>query len=60
MRSPAVVVDGGTAVLYADVVDVALSEDNDYETFRMPITQIWVRLGDDWKCLSGQAGPRLI
>jgi len=25
----------------------------------MPTTQVWVRSGDDWMCLSGHAGPRL-
>jgi hypothetical protein len=35
MRSPEVVVVGGPAVLYAEA-DVALSEGNVHETFRMP------------------------
>ena len=60
MRSPEVVVVGETAVLYTEAVDVVVSEGNDSETFRMPMTQVWVRVGDDWKCLSGHAGPRLI
>ena len=51
---------GGTAVLYAEEIDGALSEGTGHETFRMPMTQVWVRLGDDWKCLWGQAGPSLI
>ena len=51
---------GGTAVLYAEVIDVALSEGTGHERFRMPMTQVWVRLSDDWKCLHGHAGPRLI
>ena len=51
---------GGTAVLYAEVIDVALSEGTGDETFRMSMTQLSVRFGDDWKCLRGHAGPRLI
>jgi len=54
MRSPAVAVAGGTAVLCAEV---ALPERNDHETFRMPITQGWVRFGVDGEFLSGHAGP---
>lgn len=52
------VVVGDTAVLYAEVTDVVLSENDEPETFRMPMTQVWVRLNDTWKCLSGHAGPR--
>lgn len=53
-----VVVVGNTAVLYAEVTDVVLSEDDETETFRMPMTQVWVRLDRGWKCLAGHAGPR--
>ena len=53
-----VVVVGDTAVLYADVTDVVLSEDGEDETLRMPMTQVWVRLDRTWKCLAGHAGPR--
>lgn len=56
--NPEVVIVGETAVLYAQVADVVLGGDNT-ETFRMPMTQVWVRLGDDWKCLAGHAGPRM-
>ena len=55
---PEVVVVGDTAVLYAEVTDVIL-EDGDEVTFRMPVTQVWVRQQDDWRCLAGHAGPRL-
>jgi ketosteroid isomerase-like protein len=54
-----VVVVGDTAVLQAAVTDVVLSVDHEPETFRMPMTQIWVRLPDGWQCLAGHAGPRL-
>jgi len=52
-----VVVVGDTAVLYAEVTDVVLADDGS-ETFRMPMTQVWVRQDGDWKCLAGHAGPR--
>ena len=30
------------------------------EAFRMPMTQVWIHTGTDWKCLApGHAGPRL-
>lgn len=53
-----VVVVGDTAVLCADVTDVVLAENGEPESFRMPVTQVWVRLGHGWTCLAGHAGPR--
>ncbi|HET7691319.1 MAG TPA: nuclear transport factor 2 family protein [Nocardioidaceae bacterium] len=53
-----VVVVGNTAVLHAEVTDVVLSEDDETQIFRMPMTQVWVRLDNKWKCLAGHAGPR--
>jgi hypothetical protein len=53
-----VVVVGDTAVLRAEVVDVVLSGQGEPVTFRMPMTQVWVRQGDAWSCLGGHAGPR--
>jgi ketosteroid isomerase-like protein len=53
-----VVLVGDTAVLYAEVTDVVLSPDENAETFRMPLTQVWVRRDGRWKCLAGHAGPR--
>lgn len=53
-----VVVVGDTAVLHAEAADVVLSADLEPETFRMPVTQVWVRLPDGWQCLAGHAGPR--
>lgn len=58
LSSAEVVVVGDTAVLYAEVTDVVLSENDEPETFRMPVTQVWVRLNHSWKCLAGHAGPR--
>lgn len=57
--NPGVVVVGKTAVLYAEVRDVVRSGRDASETFRMPMTQVWVRSGGNWKCLAGHAGPRL-
>ena len=59
LSDAAVVVVGDTAVLYAEVTDVVLSTDHEPETFRMPMTQVWVRLHGGWQCLAGHAGPRL-
>jgi ketosteroid isomerase-like protein len=53
-----VVVVGDTAVLRAEAVDVVDGDDGQPETFRMPVTQVWVRVHDDWLCLAGHAGPR--
>ena len=49
---------GDTAVLRADVRDVVLAEHGEPATFRMPVTQVWVRDLDRWLCLAGHAGPR--
>ena len=50
---------GDTAVLRAEVTDVVVSEDGEPEAFTMPMTQVWVREGQGWRCLAGHAGPRL-
>jgi predicted kinase len=50
---------GDTAVLRATVVDEVLADGNRSETFRMPMTQVWVRTDGGWRCLAGHAGPRL-
>lgn len=54
-----VTVVGDTAVLHAEVSDVVLSDRAEPETFRMPMTQVWVRTKAGWQCLAGHAGPRL-
>jgi len=54
---PDVVVVGDTAVLCAEVKDVVVKDGREI-TFRMPVTQVWVREDDAWKCLAGHAGPR--
>lgn len=48
---------GDTAVLLAEVTDVVIRDEGD-ETFRMPMTQTWVRQDGEWRCLAGHAGPR--
>lgn len=53
-----VVVVGDTAVLYAEATDVVLSANDEAQTFRMPMTQVWIRLDNSWRCLAGHAGPR--
>src|SRR4051794_30022541 len=52
-----VVVVGEAAVLHAEVTDVVGTAAGD-ETFRMPMTQVWVRQNNRWRCLAGHAGPR--
>ena len=52
-----VAVVGDVAVLRAEVTDEIATGDAS-ETFRMPITQVWVRQDDRWCCLAGHAGPR--
>ena len=59
LLDPEVVVVGDTAVLRAQVTDVVLSGDGELATFRMPMTQVWIRGASGWTCLAGHAGPRL-
>jgi len=54
-----VTVVGDTAVLHAEAVDV-IDRGDGSETFRMPVTQVWVRGAGGWRCLAGHAGPRRI
>ncbi len=58
LLDPDVVLVGDTAVLTAVVVDEVEREDGP-ETFRLRLTQTWVRREGRWLCLSGHAGPRL-
>ena len=53
-----VTVDGDTAVLTGVVVD-EVERDARRETFRLRLTQTWVRDGDDWVVLAAHAGPQL-
>jgi hypothetical protein len=58
LEQPSVTVIGDTAVLTAIVIDV-VDRDGNRETFRMHLTQTWVREGQEWKCIAGHAGPRV-
>jgi ketosteroid isomerase-like protein len=58
LGNPEVVVAGDTAVLLAEVTDVIVRDGEDL-TFRMRVTQVWVRGDDGWLCLAGHAGPRM-
>jgi Domain of unknown function (DUF4440) len=53
-----VAVVGSTAVLVCVVIDQLQTADGS-ELFEMPMTQTWVREGEQWLCLAGHAGPRL-
>jgi ketosteroid isomerase-like protein len=59
LTDPEVVVVGDAAVLRCEVVDEVAGADSVVETFKMPMTQVWVRAAESWKCLAGHAGPRL-
>jgi hypothetical protein len=58
LSSAEVVVVGDTAVLHAAVTDVVSADGRGTETFRMPMTQVWVCRDSRWTCLAGHAGPR--
>lgn len=58
LEGPRVTVIGDTAVLTAIVVD-EVERDGARETFRLRLTQTWVREHSAWRCLAGHAGPRV-
>ena len=58
LERPLVTVVGDTAVLTAIVVD-EVERDGTRETFRLRLTQTWVREHGTWRCLAGHAGPRV-
>ncbi|MFC9688196.1 nuclear transport factor 2 family protein [Kribbella sp. NPDC056951] len=53
-----VTVVGDAAVLRCVVSD-RVDAGQGPEEFRMPMTQTWIRDGDEWRCLAGHAGPRM-
>lgn len=53
-----VVVVGDTAVLTALVTDEVTRNDQDL-SFRLRLTQTWVRTPEGWRCLSGHASARI-
>ena len=58
LQRATVTVVGDTAVLTAVVVD-EVERDGKRETFRLRLTQTWVRIDGAWQCIAGHAGPRL-
>jgi hypothetical protein len=58
LEQVSVVADRDTAVLVGVVVDV-VERDGERKTFRLRLTQTWVRSGGGWVCLAGHAGPVL-
>ena len=50
----AVVVDGGTEVLTAGVTD-EVTRNGREQSFRLRLTQTWVRASEGWRCLAGHA-----
>jgi hypothetical protein len=51
-------VTGNVAVIRAQVID-EVERNDQLETFRMPVTQIWIEQEEAWRCLGGHAGPSL-
>jgi ketosteroid isomerase-like protein len=58
LGDPEVLVVGRVAVLRTVVTDTIETVAGP-ETFRMPMTQVWVSTGAAWQCLAGHAGPRI-
>lgn len=58
LEQPVVTIVGDTAVLTAVVVD-EVERDGNRETFRLRLTQTWVRASGAWRCVAGHAGPPL-
>jgi hypothetical protein len=57
-EEPVVTVLGDVAILTAVVVDV-VEREAERETFRLRLTQVWLRDLGEWRCVVGHAGPRL-
>ena len=53
-----VVVLGDTGLVTCLVTD-HVEVDGEGRSFRMPVTQTWIREGGHWRCLAGHAGPLL-
>jgi hypothetical protein len=56
LEDPEVTVVDDTAILLCTTNDT-LVRDGVETTFRMPVTQVWVRAHRGWVCLAGHAGP---
>lgn len=57
LGDPSIIVAGDAAVLRTVVTDI-IDTPAGPQTFRMPMTQCWVRTRSKWRCLAGHAGPR--
>jgi len=53
-----VVISNDTAVVVATVTD-EVNQGGVPRSYRMPMTQTWVRQDRRWRCLAGHAGPLL-
>jgi ketosteroid isomerase-like protein len=58
LEDAVVVIECDTAVLTGVVVD-EVERDGRRETFRLRLTQTWVRAGEGWVVLAGHAGPKV-
>jgi hypothetical protein len=58
LEDPEVTVVGDTAIVLCTAHDT-LVRDGVEQTFRMPVTMVWVRAHKGWVCLAGHAGPPL-
>ncbi len=58
LEDPEVTVVGDTAILLCTACDTVV-RDGEELSFRMPMTQVWVRAYKSWVMLAGHAGPDL-
>jgi hypothetical protein len=58
LEDPEVTVVDDTAILLCTACDTVV-RDGEELTFRMPVTQVWVRAYKTWVLLAGHAGPDL-
>jgi hypothetical protein len=58
LEDPEVTVVGDTAILLCTADDTVV-RDSEELSFRMPVTQVWVRAHKSWVMLAGHAGPPL-
>jgi hypothetical protein len=58
LEQPRTVVVGDVAVLRCTVAD-EVDSGAGRRTYRMPMTQTWLRVDRRWQCLAGHAGPLL-
>jgi hypothetical protein len=56
LEDPEVTVVGDTAILLCSAHDTVVLDGTE-RSFRMPVTQVWVRARRGWVCLAGHAGP---